>query len=182
MTGRRKSALLSLPDVRAPFHTLVRSMSVAFRRDSDEEHLEPRFELPLPPGPNLVTKRGLALIEARNAEYEAALLDEQDVEKRKAVLRDLRYWRSRLASAQFAPLPTGETVAIGTRVTIERDGERRRIDIVGHDEADPANHLLSFAAPLAKALIGGEVGEELEAPGAPAPVTIIAIEPLPAAD
>lgn len=157
-------------------------MSVAFRRESDEEHLEPRFELPLPPGPNLVTRRGLALIEARVAEFEADLLAESDAEKRKAVSRDLRYWRSRVASAQLAPLPTGETVAIGTRVTIARDGERRQIDIVGHDEADPANHLLSFAAPLAKALIGGEVGDEVEAPGSPAPVTIIAIEPLPAVD
>ena len=34
-------------------------MSVAFRRDSDEEHLEPKFELPIPAGPNLVTLRGL---------------------------------------------------------------------------------------------------------------------------
>ena len=40
-------------------------MSVAFRRDSDEEHLEPKFELPIPSGPNLVTARGLALIGAR---------------------------------------------------------------------------------------------------------------------
>jgi len=30
-------------------------MSVAFRRESDEEHLEPKFELPVPPGPNFVT-------------------------------------------------------------------------------------------------------------------------------
>ena len=37
-------------------------MSVAFRRESDEEHLEPKFEIPIPPGPNLVTARGLALI------------------------------------------------------------------------------------------------------------------------
>ena len=37
-------------------------MSVAFRRDGDEEHLEPKFEIPIPPGPNLVTARGLALI------------------------------------------------------------------------------------------------------------------------
>ena len=157
-------------------------MSVAFRRESDEEHLEPRFELPLPPGPNLVTKRGLALIEARNAEFESALLAENDEEQRKAVLRDLRYWRSRLATAQFAPLASGETVAIETRVTFDRDGERRHADIVGHDEADPANHRLSFAAPLAKALLGGEVGEEVDAPGSPNPITIIAIEPLPAAN
>ena len=38
-------------------------MSVAFRRESDEEHKEPRFELPIPAGPNLVTARGLALID-----------------------------------------------------------------------------------------------------------------------
>lgn len=157
-------------------------MSVAFRRESDEEHLEPRFELPLPPGPNLVTKRGLKLIEERNAEFEAALLAEEDDEKRKAVLRDLRYWRSRLATAQLAPLPTGKMAAIGTRVTFDRDGERRHVDIVGHDEADPTNHRLAFAAPLAKVMLGGEVGEEIEGPGSPAPITIIAIELLPAAD
>ena len=37
-------------------------MSVAFRRESDEEHKEPRFELPIPPGPNLVTAAGLATV------------------------------------------------------------------------------------------------------------------------
>ena len=43
-------------------------MSVAFRRESDEEHLEPKFELPIPPGPNLVTSRGLELTRAKVAE------------------------------------------------------------------------------------------------------------------
>ena len=45
-------------------------MSVAFRRESDEEHLEPRFEIPIPPGPNLVTARGLEQITARVAALE----------------------------------------------------------------------------------------------------------------
>ena len=44
-------------------------MSVAFRRDSDEEHLEPKFELPIPPGPNFVTPAGLAQIEERVAAH-----------------------------------------------------------------------------------------------------------------
>ena len=38
-------------------------MSVAFRRESDDEHKEPKFDIPIPPGPNLVTERGLKLIE-----------------------------------------------------------------------------------------------------------------------
>ena len=55
-------------------------MSVAFRRESDEEHLEPKFEIPLPPGPNLVTARGLAAIRARVAELEAAVAATTDAE------------------------------------------------------------------------------------------------------
>ena len=71
-------------------------MSVAFRREGDDEHKEPRFELPIPPGPNLVTASGLAQIEAHVAELEA--LAKPSEEQR----RDLRYWRRRLATAQLA--------------------------------------------------------------------------------
>ena len=154
-------------------------MSVAFRRESDEEHLEPRFELPLPPGPNLVTPRGLVLIEARNAALEAALAATSEEEPRKVILRDLRYWRSRLVSAQLAPPATGEIVAIGTSVTIEQNGDQagrtRTLAIVGQDEADPAADRLAFTAPLARALLGSEVGEEVEV--GETTVTVLAINP-----
>lgn len=154
-------------------------MSVAFRRESDEEHLEPKFELPIPPGPNLVTERGYAMIEARNAALERELAAETDEERRKKILRDLRYWRSRLASAQVAPLPTGETVAFGTRVAFERDGKQHRLDIVGHDESDPGSDRIAFSAPLARALIGAEAGDEVELAGADAAINVLAIEPIP---
>lgn len=150
-------------------------MSVAFRRDSDEEHLEPRFELPIPPGPNLVTERGYALIGARVAELEAQLISQLGEDERKAVLRDARYWRSRLTSAQIAPPPAGNTVAIGTRVTFDRDGESRSVEIVGHDESDPGNDRLSFASPLARAMMGAQAGETCELPGSDQPVTVTGI-------
>jgi len=70
-------------------------MSVAFRRESDEEHKEPRFELPIPAGPNLVTARGLALIDRRVAELEAAIAAETEDEARETLRRDLRYWHTR---------------------------------------------------------------------------------------
>ena len=149
-------------------------MSVAFRRDSDEEHLEPKFELPLPLGPNLVTPRGLALIEARNAELEAAVAA-ASAEALPEVQRDLRYWRARLATAQLAPPASGEVVALGTSVTIEQDGKIRILAIVGHDESDPAAGRIAFSAPLAKALIGNEVGEEVDPPGPGGTITIRAI-------
>ena len=150
-------------------------MSVAFRREQDDEHLEPKFELPIPPGPNLVTPRGFALIEARLAAVEARLLPDLNEQDRKRVLRDARYWRHQLTSAQVAPAPDGEIVAIGTVVTIDHGGKRRTIEIVGHDEADPQAGRLVFSAPLARALIGAEVGEEVEFPGAGKLVRVLKI-------
>ena len=136
-------------------------MSVAFRREGDEEHLEPKFEIPIPPGPNLVTPRGLALIGERVSALEAQLAAETDDERIKAAKRDLRYWQTRQITAELAPAPSGETVEIGTTVTFRLNGKQRVLSIVGDDEADPAASLVSFSAPLARALIGAEAGEML---------------------
>ena len=153
-------------------------MSVAFRRDSDDEHLEPRFELPIPPGPNLVTPRGYGLIKARNDALEPLYSPDLPDDERKALLRDLRYWRSRLASAQVAPPASGAIVALGTRVTIDQAGETRLLDIVGHDESEPNAGRIAYTAPLARALIGSAAGDEVEIGAGIA--TIRAIEPIPA--
>ena len=150
-------------------------MSVAFRRESDEEHLEPKFELPFPPGPNLVTPRGLALIEGRNAELEAAIAAAPTPEQLTVLQRDLRYWRVQLTTAQLAPAPPGDIVAFGTSVTIKQDGKTRALDIVGHDESEPAAGRIAFTAPLAKALIGSEISEEIDPPGPGGPITVVAI-------
>jgi transcription elongation GreA/GreB family factor len=152
-------------------------VSVAFRRDSDEEHKEPRFELPLPPGPNLVTKRGYDQIQARTAELEAAVSAASSADQGAVLQRDLRYWRARLATARVAPRPSGETIAFGTRVTIHQDGRTRTLTIVGHDEADPASGLIAFASPLAQALMGAEAGEDVAVPGRDDTIRVIAITP-----
>ena len=148
-------------------------MSVAFRRESDEEHLEPRFEIPVPPGPNLVTARGLELIAERVAELETLLPAVTEVEARKKVLRDLRYWRLRLATAELRSAPAGDTVQFGSRVTYRRGGKISTLTIVGHDEADPAQQLVSFLAPLCRAMLGAEPGDEVEFGGGLLDITAI---------
>jgi transcription elongation GreA/GreB family factor len=135
-------------------------MSVAFRRESDEEHLEPKFEIPLPPGPNIVTPRGLALIEAKVAAWNATVAGAADDETRKKAKRDLAYWNTRLSTARVADPPAHGVVGIGSRVTFRLKGAERTIEIVGHDEAEPAAGRLAFSAPLAKAMIGA-VAEDL---------------------
>ncbi|QDP19904.1 GreA/GreB family elongation factor [Sphingomonas xanthus] len=154
-------------------------MSVAFRRECDEEHLEPRFELPIPPGPNLVTKRGLDQIQARNDQIDETLQRLLTVEERKAVLRDARYWRQRLASARLALPADGHAVAFGTRVTFIRDCQTVTLELVGHDESDPATNRIAFTAPLARVLIGAEVGDEIDFAGANQPLLVTEIAALP---
>lgn len=134
-------------------------MSVAFRRESDEEHKEPRFELPIPVGPNLVTAAGLAQAEARVVALEAEVAAETDEARRAGAQRTLRYWRTRLATAELAPPPPEGEAAFGSRITFRLNGATRIVDIVGDDEADPAKSRIAFSAPLARALIGAGPGD-----------------------
>lgn len=155
-------------------------MSVAFRRESDEEHKEPRFELPIPPGPNLVTAAGLRLAETKVAELEAKVAGETDELALADAQRSLRYWRTRLATAELAPPPPDGEAAFGSRVTFRLNGQERMVDIVGDDEADPAAGRLAFSAPLARALIGAGLGDWSDFNGKADAIEIVAVGPIPA--
>lgn len=137
-------------------------MSVAFRREGDDEHLEPKFELPIPPGPNRVTARGLALIAERLAALDAELAGLTDEDAIKAVQRQRRYWLTRHATAEVMPEPEGDVVAFGCTVDFVLGGRRRSVTIVGDDEADPAAGRIAFSAPLARAMMGAEAGETID--------------------
>ncbi len=150
-------------------------MSVAFRRESDEEHLEPKFEIPIPPGPNLVTARGLALITDRIAACEAVLPALQDDSEIKNAKRDVRYWRTRHATAQLMLPAHSGRVEFGNRVTFRLNGAERTAMIVGVDEADPAQGLLSFSAPLIRAMMGAEPGETLPFGGKEDSIEIVSV-------
>jgi len=150
-------------------------MSVAFRRESDEEHLEPKFELPVPPGPNYVTPAGLAQIEARVGELERAIEAGGSEEQVKAVKRDLRYWRQRQSSAIPAPAPAAGVAGIGSTVTFILRGKQQAMTITGHDEADPAQGKIAFGSPLARALLGLSAGDFADFAGEEEAIEIVAV-------
>ncbi len=149
-------------------------MSVAFRRDCDEEHLEPKFERPIPNGPNLVTAYGRTLIEDQIGWLENQLigLSEDDA---KPILRDLRYWKTRRATAVETVAPVNGSVGFGSIVDIRLNGTSRTIHIVGDDEPNPKVDHIAFSSPLARALIGAEVGEAMPFHGREDAIEIIAI-------
>ncbi len=159
-------------------------MSVAFTKDEDHEAAAANLpDRPISPHPNLVTPKGLAQLEAAYAEakaaYSAAQLAGDVSEDRTAMARatrDLRYFGARLGSAQrIEPVVDPERVVFGCTVTIEReDGRSQTFQIVGEDEADPAAGSVSYVSPLARALTGKEVGDEVQVAGGT--VEIIAIQ------
>jgi transcription elongation GreA/GreB family factor len=117
---------------------------------------------------NLVTPKGLELIEAELArlhQQHAAAADIDDRSLLAKINRDLRYWTSRRATAQIVDAPRdAKEVHFGSTVTIQReDGRMHTYRIVGEDEADPALGTLSYVSPVAQALMGKQVGEVVEA-------------------
>ena len=86
--------------------------------------------------------------------------DAGDAAAAASAARDLRYWSARRATAQLTEPKPGSQVQFGSRVTIKRpDGSTRAYRIVGTDEGDPAQGTLSYASPLAQALMGKEIGD-----------------------
>lgn len=151
-------------------------MSVAFVREESAEaaqevNLPPR---PISPYPNLVTQSGLLALERSLAESQEALKAAQAIEdaneRRRALelaARAARYFGERVASAVVQPAPSdASVVAFGHRVAIARDdGRRQTYRIVGEDEADPRAGSIAYVSPLARRLIGKEVGDTVDMDG-----------------
>ncbi len=102
---------------------------------------------------------------SENAEYEAAKDKQGFIEGRILELE------GKLAAAQVidpATLDAGGRVVFGSTVDLEEEsGAEVTYQIVGDDEADLKQGLISISSPIARALIGKEAGEEAEvqAPG-----------------
>ena len=97
---------------------------------------------------------------SENAEYHAAKERQAFIESRVADLG------SKVSRAQIIDTSTrsGTTVKFGATVTVvdEDDDSEMKFQIVGEDEADIKAKRLSVGSPLARALIGKQVGDEVE--------------------
>ena len=97
---------------------------------------------------------------SENAEYHAAKERQAFIEGRVAELED------KISRAEVID-PTkisGSKVMFGARVQIvdEDTNKEATYQIVGTDESDIGKGLLSITSPLARALIGKEVGDQVE--------------------
>ena len=102
---------------------------------------------------------------SENAEYAAAREQQGFIEGR---IKQIEWRLSHAHVIDPAALPPSGKVVFGATVDLEdATGAKSTYQIVGDDEADIRNGFLSINSPIARALVGKEVGDEVEvaAPG-----------------
>ncbi len=94
---------------------------------------------------------------SENAEYHAAKERQSFIEGR------IRELGAKIATAEVITMERGlvDSVVFGTTVDLcdVASQEKKRYTIVGHDEADMKNGTISIYSPVARALIGRQVGD-----------------------
>ena len=147
-------------------------MSRAFVKESDEELAANELpERPLSAEPNYVTVHGLEALRARLKELQderdrlAAAAEPMAKQRLLEVKRDIRYFGAQIERATVVD-PAGQPrdeVHFGASVTIsDEQGKTHTFHIVGDDEADVAAGSISWASPLARAMIGAKVGDTVK--------------------
>lgn len=93
----------------------------------------------------------------------------------------LKFLRDRIESARVVDPKSvnSDKIVFGATVTLVDDGgEERSYQIVGEDEIEPGKNRISWKSPMAKALLGKVVGDEVEIsrPAGPLVVEILNIQ------
>jgi transcription elongation factor GreA len=96
---------------------------------------------------------------SENAEYHAAREKQGFIEGR------INELEAKVGAAEVIDPPTGgDRITFGSSVLLEDEaGKEVRYQIVGSDEAEPANGRISVMSPLARTLIGKRVGDNVTA-------------------
>lgn len=147
-------------------------MSRGFVKEDDLEHAGTELpERPMSPHANYVTPAGLAALESAAKKLEAERgewLQRKEAPNAQQALaiiaRDLRYYSARLEQAILVDT-TGQDkqrVLFGAEVEVEDEtGVTHHFHIVGEDEADILQHKVSYVSPIARALLGRKVGDQV---------------------
>ncbi|OGG72479.1 transcription elongation factor GreA [Candidatus Kaiserbacteria bacterium RIFCSPLOWO2_01_FULL_53_17] len=110
---------------------------------------------------------------SENSEYQEAREDQSATEERIAKVESL------IRSAEIVSRESGDSVSIGSKVTVKKDGGgESTYEIVGEEEADIVEKRISNRSPLGLAVMGKKKGDTVvvKAPGGEARYTILKVE------
>ncbi len=128
---------------------------------------------PISEHPNYVTPEGAAHL-AKQVEILQALKEKYAADSKNGDLtaaerlaeteRDLRYFDTRLESSILVDPKSQpkDIILFGATVTVEdEEGQEHTYQIVGEDEADVQSNKVSYISPIAHALIGRKLGDNV---------------------
>ena len=149
-------------------------MGRAFTKESTDDLVAGELpERPVPAHVNYVTPHGHEQLQARvkallEQHEQLTVQSEEDSaakQKLREIERDQRYFNAQLERAAVVD-PAGQPrdeVHFGATVKMrDEDDREQRFTIVGDDEADVTGGKISWASPLAKALIGARAGDTVK--------------------
>jgi transcription elongation factor GreB len=160
-------------------------MSKAFvKEDGPDDDAEPEVAETTPSGKNYITPAGFArlkaelrnLVEAARPEvvktvaWAASLGDRSEnadyiygKRRLREIDRRVRFLIKRLESAEVVNSSGRDTdqVFFGATVKLKSASGEKTVTIVGADEVDPANGMVSWVSPIAKALIKAREGDRV---------------------
>jgi transcription elongation factor GreA len=94
---------------------------------------------------------------SENAEYQAAREEMAWVKGREIEINSI------LDNSEIVEHDkTNKIIQIGSKIIVEKDNEKKEYEIVGAQEADPANGKISNESPLGSIFLAKKVGDEVE--------------------
>ena len=111
-----------------------------------------------------------------NAAYDAARQDQAMIEKRIADLEGMLR-NARIIEEDPSTRVNG-VVAVGSKVTVDFDGDEEVYTLVGAIEAKPSQGLISTESPIGRELVGKRAGDTatVQTPGGASRLTIKAVD------
>lgn len=113
----------------------------------------------------LLTKREVVLVSLQRAREMGDLSENGAYTSAKFELgnvdRELRTIEFNLKYGKVVENTGGDTIGFGSKVTVELDGKEYVYTLVGTQESDPRNGILSLESPIGKALIGKKSGQKV---------------------
>jgi len=149
-------------------------MSRAFvKEDTDlpERSARARSASGLPPGAiNYMTASGARRLRQRLVKLRGGAADNSaEIARLEGILASV--------TVTETPAEWPDSVALGATVTVRyADGQMETHRIVGVDEVEFEDRLVSWMSPLGKALLGAEVGERVRVEGDKRSMTIVKID------
>lgn len=93
---------------------------------------------------------------SENAEYHQAKTEQSFLMGREQELEQ------KIKNAEIIEKHSVDVIEVGSFIVIDDDGEKMEYQIVGSDEADPVNGMISLDSPIGASLIGRKKGDTIE--------------------